>query len=271
MNKEYRPRLNQNEMNLLQSRRNQTNERALIIPDCHIPFEDKRAYELMLKVGQSVNPKEIVLLGDYADFWDVSSHGKEPNIGAKLLDEVEIVISRLEELKQLFPTAKIVYIEGNHEYRLGRYIRDKASELFGLVDVPKLLQLDRLGINFIPYGPNQKHNVLDGKLMARHEPLGGGVHVAHNTAVKALHSVIFGHVHRIQESQIVSFHQENYRGITCGWLGDQKSPVFNYVKAHHQWAMGFSVVTQTICGTWFNQMIHIIDYKCQCDGVVFEG
>jgi UDP-2,3-diacylglucosamine pyrophosphatase LpxH len=245
--------------------------RALIIPDCHIPFEDKRAYDLMLKVACSFVPEEIVILGDYADFWDISSHAKELDTGAKLVEEIDAVQKRLEELRLLFPESKIVYIEGNHEYRLGRYVRDKARELYGIVDVPKLLKLDDYNIKFVPYGPHQKYNVMDGKLIARHEPIAGGIHCAHGTVAKACHSVIFGHVHRIQESQIVSINGENYRGITPGWLGDQNSSVFNYVKNHHQWALGFSVVTQVDNEYWFNQTVHIIDYKCQFDGKVFRN
>jgi predicted phosphodiesterase len=271
MTKQHRPRLSPDEAQIIQAHRGRkNNQRALIIPDCHIPFEDKKAYELMLKVGQHIQPEEIVILGDYADFYDVSSHGKDPHIVSKLLDEVEAVKGRLAELRRLFPSAEIVYIEGNHEYRLGRYIRDKAPELFGIVGVENILGLEGFGIKFIPYGPCQKHRVLGASIIARHEPLAGGVHVAHNTASKALHSVIFGHTHRIQESQIVSFNGENHRGISSGWLGNCRLPAFNYVKAHHQWALGFSVLTLT-GKTWFNQLVHIIDYKCQCDGIIFEG
>lgn len=268
---EHRPRLTEEENQIIQMRRQNQSKRALIIPDCHIPFEDKRAYNLMLKVGKSINPEEIVILGDYADFYDVNSHGKDPGIETRLSVEIELVIERLEELRHLFPSANIVYIEGNHEYRLGRYIQNKAPELFGFVSVPDLLSLKDLSIKFIPYGPHQKYNVLGGKLIARHEPLANGVHVAHSTVTKAMHSTIFGHVHRIQESQTVNIDGDNFRGITPGWLGDQKQRAFNYVKNHHQWSLGFSVVTQMDCGTWFNQMIHIIDYKCQCDGVVYES
>jgi len=50
---------------------------ALIIPDAHIPFHDKQAYGLMLKVAQDVMPDEIVILGDYGDFNSVSGHDKQ--------------------------------------------------------------------------------------------------------------------------------------------------------------------------------------------------
>lgn len=234
---------------------------ALIIPDCHIPYEDKRAYELMLRVGIDLIPDEIVILGDYADFYGVNSHGKSPGIVETLKDEVQAVIDRLTELNKLFPTAKKIFIEGNHEYRLARYISNSAPELFGMIGVKELLKLDDLGFKFIPYGPNQKYRILGSSLFARHEPLGGGTHVAHGTVNKAMASVIFGHTHRIQESQAVAMNGQNFRGISSGWLGNCKHPIFSYVKNHHQWALGFSVL-HVVGDIWFNQLVHIIDYKC---------
>lgn len=246
-------------------------KRALIIPDCHIPFEDKKAYELMLKCADDVQPDEVVILGDYADFFNVTAHPKELDISTDLIDEVDAVQARLMELRAMFPKAKIVYIQGNHEFRLERYIRDKARELFGVVTIDTLLNLKALNIHHVPYGPNQKYHVLGSKLIARHEPISGGTHVAHGTVVKALSSVIFGHTHRLQESQIVAIDGGNYRGISAGWLGDSSHSVMSYVKNHHQWALGFSIVTVLPCGNWYNQLVHIIDYKCQVDGKIYHG
>jgi len=238
-------------------------KKALVIPDCHIPYEDRRAYDLMLTVAKDIDPDEIVILGDYADFYAVNSHGKDADMGSALLmDEVYEVIIRLKELNKMFPKAKKVYIEGNHEYRLARYINNRCPDLYGTIDIRTILELKLLGYEFVPYGPNQKYSVLGSKLIARHEPLAGGKHVAQNTVEKAMHSVIFGHTHRIQEAQIVTIHGENYRGISSGWLGDSSHRVMQYVRGHHQWAHAFSVVTVLEDGTWFNFLQHIINYKC---------
>jgi predicted phosphodiesterase len=247
-------------------------KKALIIPDCHIPYEDKRAYELMLAVAQDIDPDEIVILGDFADFYAINSHGKSADKGGDLLqDEVFEVILRLKELNRLFPKAKKVYIEGNHEYRLSRYVDARCPDLYGVVGIQSILELKQLGYEYIPYGPNQKYPILGSKLMARHEPLAGGKHVAQNTVEKAMHSVIFGHTHRIQEAQVVTMQGDNYRGISSGWLGDSSSPIFGYVKGHHQWAHAFSVLNVLGDGTWFNSLVHIINYKCHYDGHIYEN
>lgn len=245
---------------------------ALIIPDCHIPYHDRRAYELMLEVAMDQESiDEIVILGDYADFYGVNSHGISPSIEKKLTEEIDIVIEHLQELNDFFPDAKKVFIQGNHEYRLERYLKSKAPELFGIVDTEKILQLKELGYKYIPYTPNQKYNVLDSKLMARHEPIGGGVHAAHSTVIKSGCSVIFGHIHRIQESQVVMMNGDNHRGISCGWLGDKDHEAVSYVKSHHQWSLGFNLIKVLPNKNFFSNNVHIIDYKCCYGGKVYEG
>jgi len=244
---------------------------ALIIPDCHIPYHDRRAYELMLQVAQDQEIDEIVILGDYADFYGVNAHGISPSVEKKLMQEVEEVIGHLEELNELFPKAKKVFIQGNHEYRLERYLKNKAPELFGLVDTRKILNLKELGFNYVPYTPNQKYQVMGSKLMARHEPIGGGVHAAHSTVVKSGCSVIFGHIHRIQESQVVMMNDDNHRGISCGWLGDKDHEAVSYVKSHHQWSLGFSLVKMLPNKNFFATTVQIIDYKCAYGDKIYEG
>lgn len=249
---------------------------ALIIPDCHIPYHDKKAYDLMLNSAIATyganNIHEVVILGDYADFYAINSHGKEASMsGAKLKKEVAAVNKELDRLDQLFPNAKKVFIQGNHEYRLERYIDRQCPELFGIVGTEELFRLKERGWHYVPYGPTQLYQILGSRLYARHEPYAGGVHVAHGTVVKAGCSVIFGHTHRIQEAQVVMANGENHRGISCGWLGDKNSKVMQYVKSHHQWCLGFSVCSVLPDGTFFNNIIHIINHKCAIAGKVYHG
>ena len=225
----------------------------------------------MLKVGKSMKIDEVVILGDYADFYAINSHGKHPAKQQTLMDEVIIVIERLQQLRRSFPKAKIVFIEGNHEHRLARYIQNRCPDMYGVTSTDKILELSRFRIKFIPYGPGQQYPVLESDLKARHEPLAGGKHVAQNTAEKAMCSVIFGHTHRLQEAQTVSLDGKNYRGISSGWLGDSASPVFDYVKSHYQWAQGFSITRVFPDGSFHNRLVHIIDYKCIVNGKLFKG
>lgn len=248
---------------------------ALIIPDCHIPYEHKKAYNLMLKIALQVKPDEIVILGDYADFYAVSSHSKDPRVANLLLDEISMVNQRLDELDKFFPEANKVYLEGNHEFRLERYLIDRAPALFGVTETRFLFDFDkRPNWRFIPYTPNQKHSVLESYLYAKHTPLSNS---AKATVTKALCSLVYGHIHSMEENHIVGMNGDNHVAFSVGWLGDKsKDLVFNYVKNHHQWQLGFGLVyvdQKTRC--FYHQKIHMIEHKnkisCVVNGVKYEA
>jgi UDP-2,3-diacylglucosamine pyrophosphatase LpxH len=248
---------------------------AIIIPDCHIPYENKKAYNLMLDVMKDIKPDEIVILGDYADFYAVSSHGRHPLLMHTLKEEVEAVVKRINELDKLFPTTKKYFLEGNHEYRLERYIQNMAPGLFGVTETEHILQLhNRPTRRFIPYGPNQSHHVLKSHLRARHEPVGSSARL---TASRALCSLVYGHIHRIEESHAVGLDGTNHVAFSVGWLGDKnKDKVFGYVKNHHQWQLGFGVVrVNTSNRLFYHQKIHILEsnakYSCIVDGKMYQS
>lgn len=247
-------------------------KRVGIIPDSHIPYEDKRAYDLTIKVMQEHDPEEIVLLGDYADFYGVGGHGKTPGLAKSFMQEVEAVNARLDELDKKFPRAKKVYICGNHEWRLDRYVAKNAEDLDGLISVPQMFCLkQRKNWTWVPYTSDQLYQVAGSKLYARHEPLGGGTHVAHGSVVKAGCSLVFGHTHRLQESQVVMANGDQHRGISLGWLGDPKHRVMSYVAGFHQWSQGFGLVHVYDKGLFFFQTVHIINHKCHALGKLWVG
>lgn len=234
---------------------------ALIIPDCHFPFNDKKKYALMIEAAVDLGDrlKEIVILGDFADFYSVMSHPKDPRVFSMLEDEIVSVLAALSELDHLFPHVQKIFICGNHEHRLERYLCDRAPALFGLTSVEHLFEFNRRPKwRFIPYGPNQSHSVLGSKLIARHEPLGSS---AKATAAKALCSLVYGHIHRLEESHIVGLDGTNHVCFSVGWLGDKNQDlIFNYVKSHHQWQAGFGLVhVDSSNGYFYHNKIHILD------------
>jgi hypothetical protein len=249
-------------------------ELAVVIPDSHIPYEDKRAYRLVKKVMHYYRKviKEITILGDFGDFYAVTGHGKSADMQHTLLSEVESINKYLDYFEKTFPRAKKVFIEGNHEYRLARYIEKNCPALFGVTDTPYLLKLfERHNFKYIPYGPNQSHQILGSYLVARHEPLASS---AKATASKALCSLVYGHIHRIEESHLVGLDGTNHVCFSVGWLGDKrKDKVFNYVKGHHQWQLGFGLVwVDRETNYFYHQKVHILDnYTCVIDGKVFKA
>lgn len=246
---------------------------ALIIPDCHFGHADMRAYNLMIKVARSLKIDEVTILGDYGDIFFLNGHGsKDPYSRSLLTDEIEIINKKLDEIDRLFPKAKKVYLQGNHEYRFERYLLKNCPELFGITEFRFLIKMNqRFNWKYVNYGPNQKHKVLGSHLNARHEPLGKS---ASATSSKAMCSIVFGHTHRIEESHSVGFDGTNHVSFSVGWLGDKSlDKIFGYVKTHHQWQLGFGLVwVDPKTKYFYHQKVHILDnYTCVVNGKLYRG
>lgn len=225
----------------------------------------------MLKVAKDVTLDEIVILGDYADFYCVSSYQQDPRIQEVLKHEVESVNQGLDELDALFPDAKKTFIEGNHEHRLEKYLAMRAPALFGLTSIEHLFNLNtRPNWKFISYGPKQKYSVLGSKLIARHQPLAS---TAALTLRKAMSSVAYGHIHKIEEARVVSINDEQHVAFSCGWLGDVNCDlVFGYTKNHPEWQHGFALVfLDENTGEFHHQIIEIKpDFTCVFNGKLYS-
>jgi len=245
---------------------------CLLIPDTHIPYHDIKAYKLMLEVAKDIKIDEIYILGDYADFYAVSSHGKDPSVASILIDEISSVLECLNELDANFKNVKKFYLQGNHEWRLERYLNDQAAALFGITSTEHLLEINRrVNWKFIGYGPNQSIKVGDSFLTARHEPLASS---AKATAAKALCSLTYGHIHRIEESHIVGLDGINHVCFSVGWLGDKRQDkIYGYVKSHHQWQLGFGIVyVDPKTKYFYHQKIHIMNnYTCVVNGKSYKA
>lgn len=247
---------------------------AIIIPDTHAPYHDRRAWKILQQVCLKHKKKitEIVFLGDFADFYAVNSHGRHPSVMGVLIEEIETVNSMLDWFDEHFPSTKKVFLEGNHEYRLERYLVNNAPALFGVTETRELLQFTkRPNWKFVPYGPNQSHMVLGSYLNARHEPLGSS---AKATASKALCSLVYGHIHRIERSHLVGLDGTDHVCFSVGWLGDKKKDkIFGYVKQHAQWQLGFCIVwVDKRTRYFYPNTIQILDnYSCVVGGEIFKA
>jgi hypothetical protein len=207
----------------------------LFVPDVHRPFHDKRAYKLMMSVARELKPHTIAVIGDFADFFSISSHSKDPARGVNFNQELKDTRSGITELNSLGAKRKI-FCEGNHEDRWRRFINDRAPELAGIQSVPELLGLS--GWEFVPY--RQSTNI--GKLNISHD-VG---HVGRYSAFKSLdtvqHNIVTGHSHRL--SYVVEGNAKGEAHISAqfGWLGDAKAADYmNRIKALRDWSLGFGV------------------------------
>jgi predicted phosphodiesterase len=238
-------------------------EPVLFVPDTHRPYHDKRAWSLMLKVAKALKPKTIAVIGDFADFFGVSSHSKDPRRALKLEAEIADVRVGLDELDALGAKRR-VYIAGNHEDRLTRYLQDKAPELFDFVTIPGLLQLYERGWEYVPY----RHHTRIGKLYLTHDVGNAG----RNSTFKALdtymHSVVTGHAHRLQYIVEGTAVGEWKVSAQFGWLGDVRQVEYMHrAVAMKNWSLGFGVgYHDKDTGCVYITPVPIVGYQCVVNG-----
>jgi len=242
-------------------------EKILLISDAHIPYEDKKAFELMLKVGQALKPDHVIIMGDFVDMYSVSAHSKDPNRALNLKDEIKQAKLRLMQVKNL-NAKNNVFIAGNHESRLERYLCDKAPELFNLVNIPALLDLDKLGFTYIPY----KHEYKLGKLHLTHD-CGEAGRYAHYKALDTFQkNVIICHTHRMGYTVDGNAEGERHLGAMLGWLGDWSQVDYMHrVKVARDWCLGFGVGfldTKTKCV--YITPVPIVEYTVCVNGILYK-
>lgn len=242
-------------------------QKVLFIPDTHVPYEDKRAFELLLKVAKQIKFDHIVILGDFADFYTVSSHDKDPNRMTGLEEEVDAVNAALDRIDALKPKTK-TYVSGNHEDRLQRYLTTKAPELYNMVTIPELFKLKKRGWKYTPY---KEHHKL-GRIHITHDTGKAGKFANSQSLADFQDNVIIGHTHRIGYNVEGNAKGVPHVGAMFGWLGDvQKVDYMHKVKALRDWALGFGIgYLEPSTGYMHVQPVTIVNYSCVVEGKYFK-
>ncbi len=226
----------------------------------------------MLKVGKAFKPDILIANGDIADCYSVSSHSKNPERVNKLAEELLEVNTALDELDSLGAKQKL-FIAGNHEDRLTRYLQDKAPELFGVVSIPDLFRLKSRGWAYTPY----KQYTKLGKLHITHDVGTAGRFAAYKALDTFQHSVITGHTHRLSYVVEGNAVGEYKLSAQFGWLGDAKKVDYMaQVNVRKNWALGFGVgYTNPATGVAYLTPVPIVvvggRFTCVVNGKYFEN
>lgn len=232
-------------------------KRVLHVSDCHHPFVHKNAWKLLLDVGRSLRPHVIVIHGDFFDFYSVSRHLLDPQMDFKTWkDEMNEARGALDELMTTVPHKEIVFLEGNHEKRLLKYVNEKAPKLSGLFKAEECMGLPK-EIKYVPYGQNGQYVI--GNLVCVHGSR-AGENPAASMVKKFRSSVIFGHTHKIQEYHINNAHGDDFVALNIGWLGNQAKAA-DYILDISDWTLGFGITYHKQSGAFFHQLVTINNHK----------
>jgi predicted phosphodiesterase len=212
-------------------------EKILLIPDVHVPYHDHDAFALMMKAAKAFKPDHAIILGDFIDCYAVSSHSKHPDRSLKLKEEVEGTKAALDLIKSL-GAKNNVFIAGNHEDRLERYLKDKAPELFNFINIQNILELKEKGFKYVPY----KQSYRIGKLNLTHDTGNAGRFAHYKSLDTFQHNVIIGHTHRLGYAVEGNAQGERHLTAMLGWLGDvEQVDYMHRVKAVKDWTLGFGI------------------------------
>lgn len=189
--------------------------KILVVGDCHVEVgESIERFRCLGKFLEERKPDIVVLIGDFLTLDCLSSwnenkrltmegqrYSKEMALGRKaltyLFEEVGKYNQRQKKNRKPKYHPRFIYIEGNHEQRLRRYV-DQHPELEGMLDVYKDLGLDAYKAEWVSY----EDYILINGIQFCHIPFAKNGKPAGRQAIckQALElsaqSVVFGHTHK---------------------------------------------------------------------------
>lgn len=127
---------------------------TIAVSDLHGKHCDPFFRRVFLDLLRRIRPDKVVLDGDIVDLAEFSKHSKDPR-AFDVKGEIDWLHALLSDIRTVLPDVEILYVEGNHEFRLLRHMGEQTpammvmlSDLHGFT-VPKLLGLDRFEVNYI--------------------------------------------------------------------------------------------------------------------------
>lgn len=255
---------------------------VLVLPDLHIPHQDKPALRCALKAHELLRPARTIILGDWIDCEGFSSHPvksrAEHRAGTFFEEEIRPCNLLLDRLQN--NTGHLIYIEGNHEHRVERMVAEKGglwNDLADLVSPRRLLSEGRSNFTWVPYVPATQI------LKETSYPIAKDLIAIHGwsfaTHVAATHlriakkwSVVFGHCHRMDSATSRDPIDDTvYEAWSPGCLS-KLQPLY---MAHNptNWVHGFSLVyVKDDLSSWTNYTVRIHKGRCVLpNGVRIDG
>lgn len=247
---------------------NRSIKRAIIIHDAHVgftrqrdgslkPMHDRRALDVVLQIVERVQPDIVIVAGDWFDLSDWSDRFiRTPdmaNLSNAAFREGGLFFARL---RKLAPSARIIYMQGNHEKRMDDAIARNVSAAYDLrpIDDPdgphmlslaRVLDLASMDIEYLDEYPDC-HFFLNDNLLVEHGTIvrsGSGDTV--KTIIRdARVSTYVGHIHRQESATKTSFSSRGpigYKAMSGGCLChiDGRVPAS---KGRNNWKQGFGVI-----------------------------
>ena len=194
------------------------------------------------------------------DCWEISRFNRVPNYSELFKTELALGYSFLSDLRQEHLETKIIYVEGNHDYRIKSYIIRNAPALYDADFLPNYLRLKELNIKWI--GTQEGSNKWTDTYFITEDLVIGHFDTVANPVIPAgmtvrnimqkkvkKNSVVQAHVHRAAVIWDINEEGEKRFGLETPCLC--KPP---YYSGYSNWQRGLSFIDRTEDG-WKPRLI----------------
>jgi predicted phosphodiesterase len=244
----------------------------VVVPDTHGALVDHGALSAMLSDIKTLDPHEIILLGDHVDCGGfLAQHhvmGYVAETDYTYEEDIAAANAFLDALQKAAPRAKIEYIEGNHERRVETWCvtqtlrnRKDAEGLRNLLSPEFRLNLMDRGIPYYRQGNFYDGISVPGVIKRGKCFFFHGISTSKNATASTVEKIagncVFGHTHRAQ-SNIV-------RRVSSGIIGSWNpgclcnlQPLWQHT-APTDWSHGYAVQICSPAGSFLHLNIPIID------------
>jgi len=222
--------------------------KQLFLPDLHCPDYNKKIFKSVIDFARDYKPHVVHVIGDWMNFTTISKFDVVEDYNVTLADEIKegrkLLKETVDTIREASPEAKFKFYEGNHEFRLAKYLARDAVALRGLTDIydadiltlPHLLGLKELGVEWHKYiDVHREDNVI---IEHGHIVRSKSGYTASGQIDKRGQSGFSGHTHRLamisrNQGGAVKF------WVECGSLCNLK-PTPRYA-VEPDWVNGFAI------------------------------
>lgn len=244
--------------------------KVLVISDLHIPNHSERSLAVLEQYMADHTWDEVIYLGDFMDFDCISHHNKDNLrgvMGKTIWKDYDAAVEILDRHQKLCPKAKFVLIEGNHDYRIERYI-DANPQLQGMIEVELGLELIKRKVKWVRFwSKGDVYRV--GKASFIH-----GTYTNQYHAKKHLDnydaSIFYGHVHSVQSHTKI---QRKGNPMIAQSLGCLCNLDQGYMRGKpSNWVHAFGVIHFREGGYFTPYVITIVNHSFTSpEGKTYEG
>lgn len=250
-------------------------DRAIVIPDLHVPLHDEAAVACCFKAIKLTNPTIAVFLGDIGEWNSVSkwqyAKKKRPPV-EYILKEIEedkaIVNKILDRFDYHFHVSKVkrkIMMLGNHEVWLENFVTE--HPYLEEILPHNIMSLTKRGYEYYEHGAYL--NI--GELHFYHGGHHVGVNHARQHAINLGTNIMYAHNHDVSRSSLANLNGV-HSAFSIGCLKKVQGEANKWLKGKKMnWGHSFAIVDWMDDGTFRADIVDITDGRTVLWGQRIDG